>query len=165
MNKVDSNRINCTRFDAKTLPDSVREKCFEEFPMRNFTNEFIAYYEEDDNVEVLGYFLIKKEQITHSKYFDTFRFNCINIGGYDTDALVEKKAYQIIEWYLKDELKDKQLLYAVFEIIIGLIGEPNNIVFLWRDGKNELEFFPISNDKYKIKSEAAIIYFTKRFLQ
>ena len=162
---MDYNRLKCSRFDNKTLTDSVREKCFEEFPMRNFTNEFIAYYEEDDNVEVLGYFLIKKEQITHSKYFDTFRFNCINIGGYDTDALVEKKAYQIIEWYLKDELKDKQLLYAVFEIIIGLIGEPNNIVILWRDGKDDLEYYPISNDKYIQKSHSAIMYFTLIFLQ
>ena len=157
--------LKCKRFDAKTLPDSVREKCFEEFPMRNFTNEFIAYYEEDDNVEVLGYFLIREQKVTHSKYYDAFKFDNQNYWNHNIDEFVEKKAYQIIEWCMKEELKDKQLLYKVFWEITLAIGELNNTVILWREGNNKLEFHRISNDEHRFYSPSASLYFAERFLQ
>lgn len=166
MKKIELNKLGHMRFDAKTLVAlSVREKCAIEFPMHNFTSEYIVYYEEEDNIEVLGYFLIKEEKITHSKYYDKLRLDCINYGGYDTDALVEKKAYQLIELYIKDEFKDEKSVYSVFEIITELIGELNNTVILWRDGEGEIVFYPITNDEYKFTSDSACTHFTESFLK
>ena len=163
-NFIQPTDLKVRQINTNGISPIAMSMCYQMFPQYQFTNEFVVYYEKNNQTIVLGILHIFENKIENSKYFSTFQYNSIVIDNTNPTELSTFKTYQIDYWWFDEILRNIEFLNTIFSIISYILGEKNKTVLLWRDGESELEYYPISNENVKFPIGSLGRYFAERFI-
>ncbi|MCF0213428.1 MAG: hypothetical protein HUK13_05785 [Muribaculaceae bacterium] len=133
---------------------------------RDFSNDDLVIYTFSSNEFIfLGYLVIDNMHISKSKYYSNFVLNQINLFNIvPTESLSKIECVHIAEWKFEEVLKQKEILYSIFNTLISAYAEEDYKVILWCDGNKNLIFYPLEII-IKLPLPSAISYFTEKFLE
>ena len=136
----------------------------------NTENEdiFVAYSITDKEPIPLGYCVIDKLNISHSRYIETLFQNTANFNNTEVNielfnCIQKKKCVHISHWIFDENLRDIKILKSIFSHLMSYARNSGEYDFIWYDGKNEIIYYPIEDIDYVLGYKYSSNYFALSF--
>lgn len=159
------NDLWCIPYETLSKNPSTKEKCLTTFPHGLPDNSNIIYSSSDEEIIVLGYYVIDDANITSSKYYESLRNITLQFQGVDeTSRIKQTDCVHIKAWVFDNSLKDEAYLE---NILFGIIRHypHKKRFFLWYDNnQGNLCFYPIDKSVAG-GSICALTHFKNDFLK
>lgn len=158
------NEIYVVEFLHLKQNENVRTRCVEIFHRDLDDNDYIIYSPIENDIIVLGRFVINESNITSSSMYSSLCDNTTSFYGENyTDKLLQMTCWKIEEWIFDESLKNKTILFQIYSFICRECGEEATI--LWTEGTEEIIFYPVSKDDMCFTRPSAVSYFTNAFIK